>query len=153
MTVLRHTAGAFSPEDEERLAARGVAVVDGKVAGLEVEDDRLVGVALEGGRSVPCRALVVAPTFTATARLLTDLGLETVEMTRDGLAVGSYVDADVNGATSVPGVWVAGNVANLMAQVVSAADAGVRAAGAINADLIEAETRRAVAERRQALVL
>jgi thioredoxin reductase len=52
------------------------------------------------------------------------------------------------GATAVPGVWVAGNVANLMDQVMSAAAAGVRAGAAINHDLIAEETRRAVAAAR-----
>ena len=49
---------------------------------------------------------------------------------------------------SVPGVWVAGNVADLMAQVVGAAAAGSMAGAAINADLITEETRHAVAARR-----
>lgn len=45
-------------------------------------------------------------------------------------------------------MWVAGNVANLAEQVIGAAAAGVRAAAAINADLVTADTRRAVAAAR-----
>ena len=41
-----------------------------------------------------------------------------------GHVIGSYVAADPTGATEVPGVWVAGNVANLMEQVIGAAAAG-----------------------------
>ncbi len=52
------------------------------------------------------------------------------------------------GLTAVPGVWIAGNAADLMAQVVGAADAGVRAGAAINADLIAEDTRHAVAAHR-----
>ncbi|GAB3658771.1 NAD(P)/FAD-dependent oxidoreductase [Glycomyces tarimensis] len=148
VTLLRHTAGPFSPDDEERLAARGIAVVDGEVAALDVAEDRLVGVALAEGASVACRALVVASRMDATAPFLADLGLEPVEMRREGEVIGTYVEADPMGATSQPGVWVAGNVANLMAQVVSSAEAGVRAAGAINMDLIDAETDRALGARR-----
>ena len=50
----------------------------------------------------------------------------------------------LNAITDVPGVWVAGNVTDLSAQVVSAAAGGVVAAAAINADLIAEETRQAV---------
>ncbi len=121
------------------------------MAALDVEDDRLVGVALADGSMVACRALAVAPTFTAAGAVLADLGLKPTEMTREGHVIGTYIESDQTGATPVPGVWVAGNVANPMAQVVGAAESGVRAAAMINFDLIEAETDRAVAERRRAL--
>jgi thioredoxin reductase len=48
----------------------------------------------------------------------------------------------------VPGVWVAGNVADLMAQVVTSAAAGLTAGARINADLMEEETAAAVSARR-----
>ena len=51
----------------------------------------------------------------------------------------------------MPGVWVAGNVADLTAQVITAAAQGVAAAAAINADLIAEETERAVANHRDRL--
>lgn len=49
-----------------------------------------------------------------------------------------------NGATSLPGVWVAGNVANPRAQVITAAGEGSAAAIAINADLVADDVRSAV---------
>ena len=45
----------------------------------------------------------------------------------------------------MPGVWVAGNVTDQMAQVVSAAAAGLHTAAQINADLITEDTATAVA--------
>jgi thioredoxin reductase (NADPH) len=57
------------------------------------------------------------------------------------------VAADLQGATSVPGVFVAGNVTDARATVMPAAAAGLTAAGGINADLIAEETRLAVAAR------
>ncbi len=48
-------------------------------------------------------------------------------------------------ATAVPGVWVAGNVADLRAQVISSAAAGLNAAAHLNADLIAEEVDDAVA--------
>lgn len=52
--------------------------------------------------------------------------------------------ADAAGRTSVPGVWVAGNVTDIVAGVVQSAAGGVTAAAAINADLVEEDTRMAV---------
>lgn len=60
------------------------------------------------------------------------------------------VPADAFGATGVPGVWVAGNVADPRAQVISSAAAGLNTAAAINADLIAADIRDAVAVQRTA---
>ena len=56
--------------------------------------------------------------------------------------VGTRIEADRTGATSVPGVWVAGNLTDPQAQVVAAAAAGLMAGAAINFDLILDETRR-----------
>ncbi|MGW0562471.1 NAD(P)/FAD-dependent oxidoreductase [Streptomyces sp. NPDC003016] len=150
VTLFLHTAPEPDDEEYEQLAAREIAVVDGRVAGLEVTDGRLTGVIPDGGEAVPCRAVVVAPRFTARAGFLTTLGLETAEQERDGHVIGSYAAADATGATAVPGVWVAGNVADPTEQVVGAAGAGVRAGVALNADLIAEETHRAVAARRRA---
>jgi thioredoxin reductase len=150
VTLFRHTAPEPSNDEYEQLAARGIAVVHGQVAALEVTDDRLTGVRLASGRVVPCQALAVAPRFTARAGILASLGLETTEQQRDGHAIGSYVAADPAGATALPGVWVAGNVTNLGDHVIAAAAAGLRAAAAINADLVAQDTRQAVAAHRQA---
>jgi thioredoxin reductase (NADPH) len=45
----------------------------------------------------------------------------------------------------VPGVYAAGNVTDPRGQVISSAAAGLLAGAAINGDLIEDDTRRAVA--------
>jgi thioredoxin reductase len=145
VTVFLHTVADLPPDAREQLAARGVAVVEGEVAAVEVVDDRLTGLRLRSGEVVPRDAVVVAPNFVARADVLTSLGLVPVEQEMAGVVMGAAVPADPTGATAVPGVWVAGNVTDLRAQVVSAAAAGLNAGAAINADLIAEETRRAVA--------
>ena len=145
VVVFRHTAPEFDEEALVKFAARGIRVVDGTVTGLEVHDDELTGVRLASGEVVPRRVLVVAPRFTARSGLLVSLGLEPVEQLFAGQVLGSYVPADPAGRTTVPGVWAAGNVTNLSAQVVVSAGAGLGAGAAINADLVEEETERAVA--------
>ncbi|MET9591674.1 NAD(P)/FAD-dependent oxidoreductase [Streptomyces sp. NPDC006516] len=148
VVLFRHGQADFGDEDYERLAARGIAVVDGEVAGLEIADDRFTGVRLAGGRVIPREALVVQPRFTARSAVLEGLGLRPTELEVGGHVVGTYIAADPAGATEVPGVWVAGNVANLMEQVVGAAAAGLKAASMINMDLVDEDTRRAVEARR-----
>ncbi|MEU9299984.1 NAD(P)/FAD-dependent oxidoreductase [Streptomyces sp. NPDC048269] len=143
-TLLSHT-WPLTAADRELLAARGVGVVEGEVTGLLVDEDRLTGVSLADGGVERCRALVVAPRFTARSGVLTGLGLPTVALERDGHVIGSCVESDpTTGATALPGVWVAGNVTSPTEQIAGAAAYGVRAAAAVNADLIEEETRRAV---------
>ena len=144
VTLFQHTGPAPTDEEREQLAARGIAVVTGTVEGLEVDGGRLSGVRLAGGQVVARRALVVSPRFTARAGVLTSLGLEAVPMEMNGHVFGSYVPAEPTGATAVPGVWVAGNVADLRAQVISSAAAGLNTAAMLNADLIAEDTRRAV---------
>ncbi|WP_405437117.1 NAD(P)/FAD-dependent oxidoreductase [Streptomyces avidinii] len=147
-TLLAHT-WRLTAEDRELLAALGVDVVEGEVTGLAVQGDRLTGVTLVGGAEVGCRALVVAPRFTARSGVLSSLGLPTVVMERDGEAIGTCVESDpATGATALRGVWAAGNVTAPMEKVAGAAAQGAQAAVAINTDLIEEETRRAVEAHR-----
>ncbi|WP_336207097.1 FAD-dependent oxidoreductase [Nonomuraea sp. LPB2021202275-12-8] len=149
VTLFLHTAPEPGDEEREQLAARGIAVVRGQVSGLDVTGDRLTGMVMADGRVLPSQAVVVAPRFTANSGVLERLGLETVEQEMNGFVVGRHIPADPTGATEVPGVWVAGNVATLTDVVITAAAAGLRAGAAINADLVAEDTRRAVAEHAQ----
>ncbi|MBE1488409.1 NAD(P)/FAD-dependent oxidoreductase [Plantactinospora soyae] len=149
VTLFQHTAAPPSADEREQLAARGIPVVTGEVVGLELTDDGLTGVRLRSGQVVPRQALTVMPRFTARADLLAPLGLAPTELRVDGYVVGSYVPADPTGATAIPGVWVAGNVADVRAGVINAAAAGLNVAAAVNADLVAEDTRRAVAEHRR----
>jgi thioredoxin reductase (NADPH) len=150
VVLFRHTEPQLPAGEEEQLTARGVRIVDGAVAALEVDDDRLTGVRLATGEVVPRAVVVVAPRFTARADVLASLGVVPTDQVMAGAVVGSAVAADPTGATPVPGVWVAGNVADLSAQVVVSAAAGLRAGAMINADLVAEEARAAVAARQGA---
>ncbi|MFC8832767.1 NAD(P)/FAD-dependent oxidoreductase [Streptomyces griseoincarnatus] len=120
----------LSDLDLRRLAAAGVDVVPGEVAGLVVEDDRLTGVRMADG-TVHSRSVVfVAPRPVPQTGLLERLGAE-----MDETPFGTYPVVDPNGLTSVPGVWAAGNAIGFTEQVVHAASGGYRAATAIVGDL------------------
>ncbi|MBK3531045.1 NAD(P)/FAD-dependent oxidoreductase [Streptomyces sp. MBT67] len=148
VSLFLHTGPEPTEEEYEQLAARGVAVVDGEVTGLEVADDRFTGVRLASGRVVPREALVVQARFVARSAVLESLGLKPVAQEMGGVVIGSYIPTDPTGATEVPGVWAAGNVTRLTEQVIGAAAAGLMAGGAVNGDLITEDTRLAVAARR-----
>jgi thioredoxin reductase len=141
VTFFSHTLPP-TPEQAEQLAARGIAVVDGEVAAVEVVDDRLAGVRLRDGTMVRREAAVVATRMVARAGFLDGLGLRAIEHPS---GVGEYIPADPTGQTEVAGVWVAGNVTDLTAQVGAAAAGAATAAARINADLVMEETEAAVA--------
>ena len=130
-----------SREQAEQLAARGIRLIDGEVTSLDIEHDRLNGVWLRDGTVVPRRALVVAPRMVAQGGFLADLGLKATEHPS---GLGEHIPADPAGSTEVAGVWVAGNVTDLKAQVGASAAAGAFAAAQINADLVAEEARQAL---------
>ncbi|WP_369130178.1 NAD(P)/FAD-dependent oxidoreductase [Modestobacter roseus] len=150
VTLFVHGQAEPTDEEWEQLAARGVSVVVGEVAAVESDGDRLTGVRLASGQVVARDALVVAPTFTARSAVPESLGLPVEPVEAMGTVVGHAVPSTPVGSTDVPGVWVAGNVTDLMAQVIGAAAAGLKAGAGINGELIMEETRLAVAARRAA---
>lgn len=127
----------LSDLDLRRLAAAGVKVVPGEVAGLVVEDDRITGVRLardassEAGAVHEVSVVFVGPRAVPQTGLLEKLGAELEET-----PVGTYPVVDRTGLTTVPGVWAAGNAVGFAEQVVHAASGGYRAATAIVGDLL-----------------
>ena len=140
VTYLAHV-GLPTDEQREQLRARGIDVVAGRAAEVVVTDDRIAGVRLEDGSVVACDAVAVGSRMVARAEFLAELGLKAVEHPS---GMGEHVPVDAMGRTSVPGVWAAGNVTDLSAQVGAAAAAGALAAAQVNADLVMAETATAV---------
>ncbi len=137
--LLQHTGPDLAAEQATTLAARDVATVPGQVIAVEADEGGLVGVRLADGTAVALDALVVAPICRARGDLLTPLGVQVNEVRMGDVLIGTQVDADPTGATAVPGIWVAGNVANVQAQVVTSAAAGLAAAAALNTELITSD--------------
>jgi len=124
--------------DRVGLQARAIEIVEGTVGRVVVEADRVSGVEMDDGRVIARRALFVPPRFVPNNGLLVGLGCALDE---DGWAL-----TGDHGRTSVPGVWVAGNVTNPRAQLITAAGEGSAAALAINSDLVDEDVRNAVAD-------
>jgi len=149
VTLLSHEVPAWGEDAIEKLEARGIRVVSGRVEGLVCENDELVGVRLANGHVHKCEALVVAPRFVANSAVLTSLGAKTTELEMGGRVAGTYVASDATGLTEIAGVWVAGNITDLSGQVIGAAAEAGRSAAAINADLVAEDVRIAVAAGRE----
>jgi thioredoxin reductase len=148
VTLLAHATPALPEDQREQLSAIGIAVIQGTVTQVEADDSGLTGVRLADGTRVPLDALIVAPRMTARAELLAPLGLTPAAVTVGGQVIGTQIEADPSGATSVSGVWVAGNLAAIQAQVITAAAGGLTAGAAINADLAAEDGERAVSAHR-----
>ncbi|UVJ39699.1 NAD(P)/FAD-dependent oxidoreductase [Arthrobacter sp. CJ23] len=129
-------AGFLTAQQRTEMLARAIGVVEGTVQQVVVQDDHLSGVEMDDGRTVPRDALFVPPRFRPNNDLLAGLGCE--------LDAAGFAVRDSNGQTTVPGVFIAGNVANPRAQVITAAGEGSTSAAAINADLVEEDIRDAV---------
>ncbi|MEO8692352.1 MAG: NAD(P)/FAD-dependent oxidoreductase [Acidimicrobiales bacterium] len=123
--------------ERTQLEARGIRVVEGNVARLVIDDDRLTGVELTDGQVIARTAVFVRPGNVPHADgLLPALGCDHNEA--------GFVTVDATGKTSAFGVWAAGNVVDPRAQVITSAGAGSAAAIAINADLVQDDVERAV---------
>ncbi|WP_227979099.1 NAD(P)/FAD-dependent oxidoreductase [Nocardia spumae] len=146
VVLFTHTSDAPAGEAAEKLAARGIPVVTGAVASIDLTDDHISGVRLTDGTVVAREVVTVGPRMVARSELLRKLGIAPVEHPS---GAGEYVATDAMGRTDAPGVWAAGNVTDLSAQVGAAAAGGAFAAAQINADLVEEETRQAVADQRE----
>ena len=134
--VLFTTPGTLSTSARDQLQARSIGIVEDEVTRIVVENDQLRGVEVGGERVIARDAVFVPPRFVPNNDLLTALNCHVDDA--------GWVVADSTGRTSHAGVWVAGNVVNPRAQVITAAGEGSAAAIAINADLVEEDVRDAV---------
>jgi thioredoxin reductase len=134
--VLLVPPGTLGAAERTTLDARAIDIVEGAVTKVVVEHDQLCGVQTDGDRVIARDAVFVPPRFVPNDQLLAALGCDVDDT--------GWVIADRTGQTSVAGVWVAGNVANPRAQVVTAAGEGSAAAIAINGDLVDDDVRHAV---------
>ena len=128
VTLFRNTAPELTDEEREKLAARGITVVEGAVAAIEGGAD----VRLASGELVPRDALVAASTVTARIGPLAGLGLVATPKEMNGVVVGRQLTASPTGETGIPGVYVAGNAADIVAQVMGSAANGIQAGAMIN---------------------
>jgi thioredoxin reductase len=121
-----------SVDDLARLSARGITVVEGTVTSLTRSED---GVDLIIGESRhPCDIVFTAPRALPDNRVLAALGAKLIPS-----AAGLFPAIDGRGATSVAGVWAAGNAVNPSLKYSTALGNGMDTATHINEALVEAD--------------
>ena len=126
--------------DRARLARNGIELIEERIAELTGDNGRLDAVVFESGRRLPRRALFFDTACISETQLARKLGCQ---LTRKGhIRCGRYE------ATSVPGVFVAGNLIEDVQLAIVAAAEGTRAAFGINRSLTREDyERRATGEQ------
>ncbi|WP_061933606.1 NAD(P)/FAD-dependent oxidoreductase [Aureimonas sp. AU22] len=127
------TQGAFVPTEDQRraLVSRGATVETTHVTSLIGPLPKLEAVRLTDGRTIPLSGLFVAPLTLPSSDLANQLGCAM----RDG-PTGPYLEVDAMQATTVPGVFAAGDLASPMPNATLATAAGVLAGGAAHRSLV-----------------
>lgn len=126
VVILLNGQPAPHADDAERLTARGIRWVAGRISRVVVADDAITGVELAGGDVVARTALVV---------------------TTDPMPDTTLLEAV--GGPETPGVKVVGNAATPYGGLITSAADGMTAGTLLNHDLILEDTAAAVAEHRK----
>lgn len=145
VVLFLHRIADLSIEDREKLAARDISIVEGEIVAPAVADDQLVGVQLADGSTVARSAIFVGGAITMDPN---DAILRSFGAAAASTMMGEFVTVDMMGATSVPGVFAAGNVVDPGAQVIMAAAAGAKAGAGINMALTADDLEIALARHR-----
>lgn len=131
--ILTHGASAgFSAEMQRLLDAEAVPVYPSPVDQLFGSEGRLTGVRLRDGTSLPLRGLFFSLGKERSASLAEELGCDLDE-------VEPHVRVDQSQASSVPGVYVVGDLTAGAQMAITAAADGVTAAIAVNKSLLSPE--------------
>ena len=137
--VTLFTQGVVDVSAEERmqLAARRVRVEQSPMAELQGEAPALEGALLQDGRRVAIKALLVG----TQVRMASPLA-ETLGCAFEDSPFGPIVRIDAWGATSVNGVYAAGDMARVPHSITFATASGVAAGVRLHASLITEDAQR-----------
>jgi thioredoxin reductase len=119
----------------DQMKRNGVRISDLPIARLEGTGSKLERIRLDDGTTIVCSALFFSPEQRQRSRLAEQLGCEFCEEA-------TCIQCDEKAATSVPGVYAAGNASRGIQLVIAAAAEGMQAAFAINTALLEADAAR-----------
>lgn len=134
-------AGALSRAERAQLRRNGVQILEDRIERLEGKRGRLKEIIFRNGRKLKRSALFFDTPSSGQSKLAESLGCQFSR--HGGIKCGQYE------ATSVPGVFVAGNIIRDVQLVIVAAAEGTRAAFGINRALTREDfDRKATGSRR-----
>jgi len=128
ITLFTDGPSELDADDASRLRRAGVTVDERAVSGLRGPAAELEAVAFDGGEERPCGGLLVPVTLHQRSPLAASLG---VSLAPPGPLAANAIEVTGMGATSVPGVFVAGDAGQIMPSVANAVAAGSSAAAGI----------------------
>jgi thioredoxin reductase/SAM-dependent methyltransferase len=141
LTVVVHDDLDVNRGELDALGAGGVDIIDAPVRRIVTgADGHVAAVELADDARIDADVVVVSPRFRVRAEPFVSLGLE---LTPHPSGLGDVVATDAAGATSVPGLYAAGNVADPSQQVSQAAANGSRVGAMISFSLADDDLRAA----------
>ncbi|MBD3923227.1 NAD(P)/FAD-dependent oxidoreductase [Nocardioides cavernae] len=145
VVVVVHDGVELPPEETEKLGAIGVRFAHGTPQEVVTDGDDLVGLRLADGTVLERDAIVVASKPHVRADFLGPVGIEPKPFEMNGIAFGSVIEVEPStGATTVPGIFAAGNATDIAMILVASAAHGTRVGAWINAELANADATTAV---------
>ena len=130
-TFLTNGVVSLAPNERAALERRGVVIEGEPVAEIINAGDRLAGVRLRDGRVIALDAL-----FTGVPTHLTSPLAEQLGCAIDDTVAGPIIRVDQMGQTTVPGVYAAGDAAQLMKALPNAVASGYTAGAMAHQSLI-----------------
>jgi thioredoxin reductase/SAM-dependent methyltransferase len=140
LTVVLHEPADLDDTELDALRAGGVEIVQGKVSRITSADGHVAAVELADHGSIDADAVAVGPRFKVRAEPFASLGLRPAT---HPTGLGDFLETDATGATAVPGLYAAGNVADPSQQVLQAAADGSRVGAMISFSLARDDIRAA----------
>jgi thioredoxin reductase/SAM-dependent methyltransferase len=141
LTVVLHHRAGVEESGLDALRASGVAIVSGDVTRIVTgADGRVAAVELADHQRIDADVVAVGPRYRVRAEPLASLGLRPAAHPS---GLGDFVETDEAGATAVPGVYAAGNLADPSQQVAQAAAHGSRVGAMISFSLADEDIRAA----------
>ena len=148
VVVVVHDGVELGDEDAEKLAAIGVRLELGTPREVVTDGGTLVGLRLADGSVLERQAIVVAAKPHVRADHLAGLGIEPQPVEMGGTVLGTVIAVEPTGATTVPGVFAAGNATDISMTLMASAAHGNRVGAWINAELAAEDATHAVEARR-----
>jgi thioredoxin reductase len=128
ITIVSNGPEHLTDDQERELSAAGIAVERAPIRRLVQTDGQVEAVEFVDGRRLPCRVFYLQPPQRMGSGLAESLGATVTDRGR--------IDADADGRTTVPGLFVAGDLLNRAQQIATAVAGGAWAGIAANHDLV-----------------
>jgi thioredoxin reductase/SAM-dependent methyltransferase len=141
LTAVLHDLADVDDGELDTLRASGVKIVPGHVSRIITgADGRVAAVELADNGFIHADAVVVGPRFRVRAEPFASLGLRPAA---HPTGLGDFLETDATGATTVPGLYAAGNATDPSQQVLAAAADGSRVGAMISLSLAGDDVRAA----------